>query len=190
MNEWDVKSFEWDLRPESQVVECGAFHGRWALEIAQRYNPHLYLFEPQGWLAQELRTTFRAWQKVKIFSFGLGTETRKATLWNWGNDGATFIECRDARDGGGEAYLQEISETFLDLDLMRPDLMLINIEGYEFQLIPYMLGKGILPRQLMVQMHVSFGNELSLRQLIQTRYQLFWDYGATLSAWERREPNP
>ena len=191
MNEWDLKSFDWPmLRPESVVVECGAFHGRWALKIMQRYNPTLHMFEPQAWLTEELKGTFKGWQKAHVHPYGLGTENKVSTLWEVGNDGATFVASADARDAGQPAELREIGQVFSDLGLTAIDLMLINIEGYEFQLIPHMLSGGLWPKWLMFQTHLKFGDTPALFEAVGKFYRNLWDYGSILSAWERREPNP
>jgi FkbM family methyltransferase len=189
MNEWDLKSFTWDLRPESVVVECGAFHGRWALEISSRYNPKMYLFEPQAWLTAELKQTFQG-RPAKVYPFGLGTETKKTTLWEVGNDGATFVDGRDARDAGQLAEIREIKAAFDEIGMPPITLMLMNIEGGEYTLIPHMFKQGIFPKWFMVQMHLRWGNEQPLRAIIAEHYRLLWDYGTILTAWERREPNP
>jgi FkbM family methyltransferase len=186
MNKWDVQSFEWDLRPESVVVECGAFHGRWALEIATRYNPKLYLFEPQLWLFEELKCTFKGW-RANVYPFGLGVRDEYTTLWEIGNDGATFVKNSDARDTGALSEIREIGQAFAEIGLDPITLMLINIEGGEFTLMPHMLAQGILPKWLMVQMHLKFGDETTLRAQIEEHYRLLWDYGSILTAWERRE---
>jgi len=186
MNEWDLKSFEWDLRPESVVIECGAFHGRWALEIATRYHPKLYLFEPQKWLEAELKFAFKGY-RAQVCPFGLGTENKTTTLWEFGNDGATFVSNADARDIGQMAEIREIRTAFTEIGLGVIDLMLINIEGGEYTLIPHMFERSILPKWLMVQMHLKFGDEHKLRAQIAEHYRLLWDYGSILTAWERRE---
>ena len=190
MNEWDLKSFDWPIKPESTVVECGAFHGRWALEIMQRANPTLHMFEPQMWLEPELKSTFKGWSKAYVHMYGLGTETRQARLWEVGNDGATFVNNTDARDEGQVFDIREIGITFYDLGLNAIDLMLINIEGGEYTLIPHMFAKQIFPKWLMVQMHLKFGDEHDLCQKIEQHYKMLWDYGSILRAWERREQNP
>ena len=190
MNEWDLKSFDWPLKPEHTVIECGAFHGRWALEIMQRANPTLHMFEPQRWLEPELKSTFKGWKKAHVHMYGLGTETRPAWLWEVGNDGATFVANADARDEGQVFEMREIRQAFLEIGLGAIDLMLMNIEGGEYTLVPHMFQQGIYPRWFMVQMHLKFGNEKDLCRKIEEHYRLLWDYGSILRAWERREPNP
>jgi len=69
--------------------------------------------------------------------------------------------------------------------------MLINIEGYEHLLLPYMLDCGIRPDVLILQCHEVNGYTGGglWDTLKQGGYGLLWDYGLTLSAWENKKPD-
>lgn len=184
-HEWDRRALDWPhINADSVVFEVGAFKGRWALQMAGRYNPRLYAFEPQTWAAAVATAALRG-TNAAVYSYGLGVISGKFPMLAYGSDGGTFAQPGD-EDVCTWCELREIGRALDELHITHIDLMLMNIEGYEHQLIPHMLQHSILPAVLMVQMH---GDELAcedLRQTLRGHYRLLWDYGRALSAWEVR----
>lgn len=177
-HEWDEKAVEWSLTPDAVVVEVGGYKGRWALQIAERYQPRLYVFEPQPWA---VATCMRVLGKrAHIFGCALGDKDDRCAMGEWETDGCSLV-----KPGEHQVFMREIGQLFKAYDLSHIDLMLINIEGYEYTLIPHMLDRGIIPQRLMVQMHSFAGDSAALRTTLATHYRLLWDYGDVLSAWER-----
>lgn len=177
-HEWDARALEWPLTPTSVVVEVGGFTGRWALQIAERYAPRLFVFEPQEWAAKVCCEVLGT--RAQVLGYGLGTSDTTLPMAHYDTDGATFIE-----GNGPWGDIREIGYVLRGLVLDHIDLMLINIEGYEYTLIPHMLQQGIIPERLMVQMHNFAGNSAELRARLAVHYRLLWDYGDVLSAWGR-----
>ena len=82
----------------------------------------------------------------------------------------------------------EIAAAFAQQGITHIDLLLMNIEGYEYTLIPHMLNCGILPDCLMVQFHPQPNHERTMAiydQLDGLGYEVKWTYGVVLTAWER-----
>lgn len=178
---WDRAALDWPLTPESVVVEVGGFKGRWALQIAERYNPDLYVFEPQQWAAEVCREALKPYNAI-VYSFGLGDHDGVLPMNHYETDGCTFIS------GEAEAIgnIRDAAKV-----LPRPvDLMLVNIEGYEYTLLPYLLDQGLLPHRLMVQWHTHAttpeAHAVLLARLDRHYGARAWDYGAVLMAWEVR----
>lgn len=180
-HEWDRRALDWPLTRDSVVIEVGGFKGRWALQIAERYNPRLYVFEPQGWAADVCRVVLARYN-AQVFAYGLGITTGALPMGNWETDGCHFT-------GQGEniGWIRDAATALAELDLDRIDLMLVNIEGYEYTLLPYMLDHRILPQRLMVQWHMHAATAAAHDALLArlgTHYRLLWGYGPTLMAWE------
>ena len=186
-NEWDVKAVEWDgyLTADSVVVECGSYKGRWALQIAQRYNPTLYCFEPQDWAWRTSKRVLEEY-RAEVWQFGLGATRKYLPLDNYGTDGCGFSLVNAAFPDSPlpMGHINEIGEVFRVLCIPPVDLMMINIEGYEYTLIPHMFAQGVFPQRFMVQCHE--GPYDDLRALTEQHYTNLWDYGRVLSAWERK----
>ena len=182
---WDERAIDWPLTKDSTVVEVGGYTGRWALQIATRYHPQLFVFEPQPWahaVAQALLDK-DAW----VFPYGLADHDGMMAMGNWETDGCSLVNTIRSTS---EGRFCEIKTAFERLEIAEIDLMLMNIEGYEYTLLPYMLDKGILPRRLMVQYHL-FGDPYGMimaghwTRLEELGYKIAWTYGIMLTAWER-----
>lgn len=179
---WDRRAIDWPLTRDSVVVEVGGYKGRWALQIADRYQPRLYVFEPQPWAAAVCRSVLG--QSAAVLKYALGTTTGPAEMGEWETDGCSLV-----KPGGYPVWMREIGAAFRDLAIEHVDLMLVNIEGYEYTLLPHMLDQGIEPDRLIVQFH-DFADPhgvgmRAIEQRMDGKYQLAWDYGV-LTAWERR----
>ena len=182
-HEWDVRSVDFPLTARSVVWEVGGFTGRWAQAIQDRYAPRLYVFEPQSWAFDRLVGRFKDCPNVRLYPFGLGERTGDLLMSEFETDGASFIRPPSRLTGWGR--MQEIGQTARQLKVSAIDLMLVNVEGYEYVLIPHMLRVGVLPRWLVVQTHpLGQYNDADLRATLMNRYRLLWDYGQVLSAWE------
>lgn len=186
---WDARAIDWpDLTPSSVVVEVGGYKGRWALQIAERYGPWMLVFEPQPWAAQACREVLQG-TSFHVFEYALGTVNGVAFMGEWETDGCSIVKDDSAEH---QVKIVEIGQTFRDIGITdRVALMLINIEGYEYQLIPHMLDEGILPDRLIVQFH-TFADPGGMQQaaiyarLAALGYRILWTYGVVLTAWERR----
>lgn len=183
---WDERAVDWPmLSPGCVVIEVGGYKGRWALQIAERYAPRLYVFEPQGWAYNVCRDVLG--ERATVFGYGLGVVDGFAHMNGYETDGCTFVG-----GDGPMAEMCEIGGVVKRLGLTRIDLMLMNIEGYEYTLLPHMLERGILPDRLMVQFHtfadpsgVATGDIFD--RLAEAGYRVAWTYGAVLTAWERAQ---
>lgn len=180
-HEWDKLAIHWPgLNEQSIVFEIGSYKGRWALQMAERYNPELYCFEPQGWACNVTKHVLQKYN-AHVFNYGLGVENAIMPMGEFETDGCSFL--RDTRRHGvGE--IRDIVEFIASFDIPVIDVCLINIEGYEYELVPYMLANEIKPKNLMIQFHGEALQDLVLRKLIGLDYVNVWDFGQTLACWK------
>lgn len=183
--EWDYKNLEWPIDENSIVWEVGSYRGRWALQVCRKYNPCMFCFEPQAWAWDVTRNVLEDF-KATCLNYALGIESGIFPMSHHETDACSFVYGVE----GATANMREISEVKSELGCDIIDLMLLNIEGYEYKLIPHMFGCGIYPRYLSVQFHKytseMVGKYIPTRDMIAERYDLLWDYGMTLSGWELR----
>lgn len=182
---WDRKAIDWPLTKDSVVVEVGGYKGRWALQIAERYHPRLFVFEPQPWAAETCRLVLG--DSGQVIQAALGDRFEPAYMSKWETDGCSLVDGREH-----QVTMVEIEKTFKLLKVGNIDLMLMNIEGYEYTLLPHMLERGIQPKRLMVQFHTfvdQYGMALAhIHAALEARgYRIVWTYGVMLTAWERDE---
>lgn len=185
-HEWDRRALEWPLTHESVVVEVGGYKGRWSYQIAEQCNPRLYVFEPQPWAAEVCKGVLEGYN-ARVFNYALGTHNGTHVMSRWGTDGCGFFDW-----GAEDEEMGEMRDAVPILnELGEIDLMLMNIEGYEHLLIPYLLDCLIsIPIRLMVQFHTFNDGDISsmaaTRRYMQEWYDVEWDYGPTLGAWQRK----
>lgn len=181
---WDRRALEWPLTAESVVIDVGGYIGRWALQIAERYAPRLYVFEPQTWAYEVCREVLG--DKAQVHNVALGVEDGLRACGAWGTDGCSLM-----KQGSAFVLMREVRQLFRGLQLSGIDLMLMNVEGYEYTLLPYMLDRGIRPDRLMVQFHTFVDPDEKktadiYEWLAATGYRIAWTYGLVLTAWERQ----
>lgn len=197
----DRVSFEWLLASDSLVIEVGGFKGRWASEIVRRYGCRVHVFEPQDWAAEKAgeelrRTGLSDWE---VHGYGLSTRADAGTqeMGAWGTDGCSIM--RDA--AYMETYEGSRNKTGTGqfraaLPVLRAfpeiDLMLMNIEGYEYRLLPELIEGGVLDhiRLLAVQFHETYEAEGEYEAICEAIERTHRDLGAGLGrplrTWERR----
>lgn len=184
---WDKRSLDWPLTKKSTVVEVGGYCGRWALQIATRYHPRLFVFEPQPWAWNVCSSVLG--DRATVLNYGLGDVSGMLAMRRWETDGASFVK----PDGQGSGMVREVGAAFKELEIGHIDLMLMNIESYEYILLPHMLDLDILPDRLMVQFHPwkdafdEYGMALAKihARLEHLGYKIVWTYGIMLTAWDR-----
>lgn len=163
--DWPL-AFEFDLLPEAKVVIAGAYKGL-AMELIRRLyrTSSLYGFEPQSWAAQEAASRMRAigpgraWWQVE--PFGLGVESIELPMGEWHTDAASFIHTGEGSREQGSGHLKEFDKAMKAVGLESIDLFVLNTEGYEWVLLPYLSEIGWLEKidRLAVQFHLGMGNE-------------------------------
>jgi len=145
-------TMDWKLNPESKVVIAGAYKGIVAMNYWERWQPYLYLFEPQDWACDILREQFKDKPKVSIGEYGLGIEDGKFKMGKFGTDGCSFSADCNQR---GTGRLRKIDTVFEAFGLSHVDLFVMNMEQYEFKLLPYMFEQGMIKTvdKFLVQFH-------------------------------------
>jgi FkbM family methyltransferase len=185
---WDERAIDWPLERHSVVVEVGGYTGRWALQIAEKYHPRLFVFEPQPWAAAVARAVLG--DMAHVYNVALGDQDTTLPMGRWETDGCSLVNVTGSQEVG---QMREIGGMLGPTQCQisnHIDLMLMNIEGYEYTLLPHMLDVGILPKRLMMQWHL-FGDPYGLimaghwQRLEALGYRIVWTYGIMLTAWER-----
>lgn len=189
--EWDYKAIDWPIDEFSIVWEVGSYKGRWALQICQKYNPCMFAFEPQTWAADVTQHVLQPYN-ARVFNYALGSQDGAFHMTHQDTDGCSFYRHGTPGELVKMRDVRKVKEELLgDKDI---DLLMMNIEGYEYQLLPYMLVNGVHPKFLSVQFH---GYEMihdvkpdesymKVRGMIEKLYVNLWDYGMTLSGWVLR----
>lgn len=187
MERWPMVA-KFNLPPNSAVLVVGAYKGISMKLIQELYHPRVLIgYEPQLWAVVEAMQTLQATNGV-VFNWGLGVESGRFPMGEWNTDGCSFINVDSREQGVGLMWNADQALKVLELPVI--DLMVMNIEGYEFELIPYLHDKGWLNHidRLAVQFHTGFPNEYKMPgtiKLLDDNYKKrTWDELPSWGMWE------
>lgn len=136
---------------DSVIFIIGAFNGTIAaLMLLEKPDARYYLFEPQDWAAEQLRGKFGDKPNVKVCEFALGDRNGKFQMARYGSDFCTFIRGSQPLTPGAEGYfdaqMREFGSFVEEEGIEAIFHASINIEHYEYVLIPYLEQIGWLSR--------------------------------------------
>lgn len=164
----DIWPMGWtfDLPEDSAVVVAGSYKGRVLDLINQVYNPgRIYGFEPQKW-AYEIANERMAYAKnVLNLNVAIGITSGEFKMGEWGTDGCSFINTEVRVSGIGNMI--DIATAFPN-EMIPIHLAIFNMEGYEFDLLPYMIQNQMMGNwhRFAVQFHHNFGNDHGYSELL------------------------
>lgn len=189
--------YDWpQLTSDSIVVDVGGYEGKWASELTKLYAPQIYCFEPAIRAARASNHLLEELPNVQMFPYALGDRNGTFVLGDNQRDGASFLK----NEEGAPAQMRDASILFDELGLTYIDLMQINVEGFEFILIPYLIRAGYIKkiRCLQIQWHCLWTPEGNggpqnphyrdiVRCKIAETHEMLWNAG-THEAWALSSP--
>lgn len=153
---------EFKLPENANVVVVGAYKGL-ACEALMELYPTINIaaFEPQSWAYEEAQTRLRNYFNVIVYNIGLGVENALLDMGEWHTDAASFVNTGPGSRLQGTGYIGEAGNLLKMAGFEHIDLMVCNIEGYEYLLIPYLRQIGWLEKidRLAVQWHLGLGSD-------------------------------
>jgi len=178
-------ALEWAIDEDSTVWEIGGFEGRWAEQIAGKYDPYISIFEPTKWGYGKCSALFFENDKVEVNHYGLWVMNAHLPIYNPGNDGASLLMAHE------KSEICPFKDVYFELE-QEVDLCLMNVEGSEFVLLPYMIANGLMQniRQFWCQFHLfvpgSQERFLRIHEGMKTTHRVKWNHFPTAVAWVRK----
>lgn len=141
-------------RPTMAVVGC--YQGRLLDYLTEAMPAYQYAhgYDPQTWAIERARARLAGRDRVMLHDYGLAAMAGTVRLYEAGTDAAgvhrTTREYAEGMMVDGHVALAAV---------LPLDLMVVNIEGGEFELLPHLLDHGDLAqvRLLAVQWHMGLG---------------------------------
>lgn len=143
----------WDLNSDSRVLDIGSYKGQWVQTICNKYNCYGIGCEPtqQPFLESLSKTS----DKISFINCGVTIQDSSDMKMSIGTDDSSFIKTlKDSKEEIVKMInVKELFETLLKNPII--DLVQMNIEGYEYILLPYMIETGLLNniKAIQVQFH-------------------------------------
>lgn len=180
------------LREGATCVVAGAYKGKVVDLLYHLYQPaRIVGYEPQDWAFFMAKGRVGDLPGVELHRYGIGVEFGVFPMGEWGTDGCSFVNVGSREQG--EGLVAEIGKEFDQRGLDEIDFFLMNMEGYEYSLLPHMCATGVIRRValLAAQFHLNLQNYSALaeanmfRDLLATHRLVEDDY-PRWQLWERR----
>jgi FkbM family methyltransferase len=142
-----------ELTAGDDVVVIGAYKGS-TCSFIRHYNPYVRLvaFEPQDWAFEELLKVAHA-SRIVPWKLALSTEDKTSVpLYEYGTDAASLLAIPGSRTKG-TCRTVDAAKFLPEHYLNKIAFVIMNIEGYEYALVPYLLVSNIEMARILVQCH-------------------------------------
>jgi FkbM family methyltransferase len=179
----------YNLNPQSIVVDAGGYKGEWADKISKLYGCKMYIFEPVGRYYYQIEERFKSNGNIKVFRKGVSNSNEKIMIFDSEDSSSIYW---------GEGNPEEIElvnfSTFLSgegIDYI--DLLKVNIEGGEYDLLEGIINKGDQVRinNIQVQFHRfvegCVDRRLKIREALSKTHILTYDYEFIWENWKLKE---
>ena len=140
-----------DLNPDSLVVDVGCYNSTWLKDMYCKYNCNCIGLEPINKYYEQGHRLFKNSKKVKLYNYGLTVESNQKVC---------------SMSMMGDASRMDVVENTIDVEMMYAkdffqninsdiDVLQINIEGYEYQLVPFLIHNDLLKtvKNIQIQFH-------------------------------------
>jgi FkbM family methyltransferase len=158
--------YDYDLNEDSVVFDVGTYNGNFSKIISDKFNCHIYGFEPVGeYFCRSIRTLCD-YPKVQLFNFGLGKENRIDKIILSEDSSSIFQTVGKFKLPTEEIFIKSIKHVIDDLGLVSVDLIKLNVEGCEYEILESILNSGYIRlfKNIQVQFHENIPNCYSLRK--------------------------
>lgn len=180
---------DYELNENSIVFDVGGYKGEFASAILNKYNCHVYIFEPIPTFFEIIAKKFSNNCKVHPYCFGLSdiTTTQKISLLE--NSSSLFI------DNSNTLEIRIISaiDFINQCNLPFIDLFKVNIEGAEYPLLEGLIESNLVTKikNIQVQFHDFIIPNAShrmhqIQEKLSKTHQLTYQYEFVWENWRLR----
>ena len=140
------------LGGDSIVFIVGGYKGEFAYELASKFNPNIYIFEPVKDFCDEISARFQNNPKVRVFNQGLSNKTYMTDFFVNGA-GSSIYETSETKN---QVQMVDVCQFFTENKIGKIDLMSVNTEGSEYDILPRLLDSGLIKQieNIQIQFHL------------------------------------
>lgn len=180
--------FDYELNPDSVVLDIGGYEGQWASDLYTRQRCQIHVFEPVRSFASTISERFAGNSDVQVHAYALGAENRIEML----NVAGASSSAHKRKKLQEEVEFRDIQEWYSNGNIGDIALMKINIEGGEYELLERMLETDLVRHvhSLQIQFHYFVEDATSRMAAIQHRLAVThsptWQYQFIWENWKRK----
>ena len=179
----------YDLGPDSMVIDVGGYEGQWASDIYGKYRCKVHVFEPVEKFAHAIGERFERNPSVLVHAYGLGGRDTTVEFEELADRSSIFSK---GRGKTVRVPIRQAAKVFDELGLSRIDLIKINIEGGEYELLQHFVDTGWISRisSLQIQFHdfvPDAKNQMSrIQEQLRRTHDLTWGFPFVWENWRIR----
>lgn len=167
--------YEYNLTPESIVLDCGGYEGRFAETLVNKYGCTVYVYEPIHRFHEALVEKFKRTLNIRLFNHGVAGTNRVDWFCIKGDMTGKFADTGDEQ----VVWLRDITQIIGEIG--KPIALLkLNIEGLEYEVLEALSDSVCLRavQNIQVQFHGTPGRERyqALRDKLLQTHALTFDF--------------
>lgn len=177
--------YQYDLTPDSVVLDCGGYEGNWAKHIAARYGCRVHVFEPIPVFFRKCLAALRDSPTVTVHNMGVGNRTAIIPMHVNGDSSGAYAYQGELVD----VSVQPLHIIFNNYGIGAADLVKLNIEGSEFDVLEDVIANGLVKRvtNWQIQFHDCAPNALArfdnIQKSLAKTHELTLDSGWIWQNW-------
>lgn len=178
----------YNLNEDSVVVDLGGFKGDWSALISEKYSCNIHIFEPVREFYSGIKERFNKNPKIHVYNFAASTKNGIAPIFVNGVASSLLVSNQHSQ----KVVLVDLIHFLESTGVSTVDLIKINIEGSEFEILPYLIEIGKISsfKDIQVQFHDFVPNAVQLRQSIRESlsktHSLTYDYDFIWENWSKK----
>lgn len=179
--------YEYDLVPDSMVLDCGGHQGVFAEEIFKRYGCNIEIYEPVPQFAQRIRSLFQT-PKVHVHERAIGGQLFLVVDLSVQGDSSGAFGSSDETVEAKVVPFSMVIHGARNVDLAK-----LNIEGMEYDAMEDALMMGVQNKvkNFQIQFHPNAPDYHARRMWIQDElrktHYLTYEYPYVWENWRRND---
>lgn len=189
-------NLNYELKDESVVIDLGGYHGLWVDEILKKNNPiipNIILVEPVPEFYNILVNKYYNNNKITVLNFGVSTDENEHTKTLYVSSDGSSTNFNQNPQSQIQIKTLPIDKILLENNIVKVDLLQINIEGDEYGLMEYMIDKKIINniKNIQIQFHLGIEGDINRREniqksLIEIGFINKFNYPFVWESWENK----
>jgi FkbM family methyltransferase len=175
------------LTTDGLAFDLGGYRGQWTSDIYAKYGCNIYVFEPVAEYADFIRKRFHRNKKIKVFPFGLSNRAEEKLIKISEDASSTY-----SKDADTPIHLEDFVAFVKREGISEIDLMKVNIEGGEYDILPYLISSGYMARirAIQVQFHKFSKDDKqradAIRRDLEKTHLSEYSYDFVWEGWAKR----
>ena len=144
-----------EINQNSVILDLGGFKGDFASNLFARMPCKIHIFEPVPKFALNIKNRFKKNQNIICNEFGLYSKNEEKLINVLEDNTSSYKNKKLKNSNTANIKLVDILEYLEDKKIDIIDLMKINIEGAEYEILPYLIKTKKINsiKQILIQFH-------------------------------------